>query len=205
MSRELASTTLALLDDAQVQKVAMADFLFDDPAYVHSGIGEITWNGNTYVGIGVLGSISDQEESEALSAQPITFTLSGLDHLQVRNALNAATFGDQIVLYEAFIDDAGTIIGDPLVIWSGTVDQTALSVGPESTVSITGQHDIADIDKVSGARWTNEDQQSRFAGDEFFEFIHEVPTLRLLWGGGPTITGRPPPTDPVIPPGTQRP
>lgn len=189
MSRELTSTMLALLDDANVQKVAMVHMAIDDPVYVHSGLGKITYGGNTYVGIGVLGSVSDHEESEALSAQPITFTLSGLDHLQVRTALNAAAFGDQITLYEAFIDDAGTIIGEPLVIWSGSVDSTSISVGPESSVSIVGQHDIADIDKMSGARWTDEDQQGRFSGDLCFQFIHNMPTLILMWAGGATETG----------------
>ena len=205
MSREISAAVLALAESGHLERVAMVHFAFDDPVYAHSGLGNITWNGNTYVGIGMLGQVSEHQESQGLSVQPITFSLSGLDQQHLRVALNAANYGDQITLYEAFIDDAGDLVSDPVVIWAGSVDSTSVRAGPEPIISIIGQHDIADIDKANGARFTNEDQQARYAGDEFFEFIHEVPTLRLNWAGGPTWTGHRPNFDDEVPPGTQRP
>jgi hypothetical protein len=189
VSRELSAAVLALAESGHLERTAMVHFAFDEDVYVHSGLGEITWNGNTYVGIGMLGNISEQQESQALTVQPITFSLSGLDQQHLRVALDAANYGDQITLYEAFIDDAGDLIADPVVIWAGSVDSTSVRAGMDSAISIVGQHDIADIDKSDGARFTNEDQQARYPGDEFFEFIHEVPTLKLFWGGGHTATG----------------
>lgn len=189
MSRELSAAALALAEAGHLERAAMVHFAFDDPVYVHSGLGEITWNGNTYVGIGMLGQVSEHQESEALTVQPITFSLSGLDQQRLRGALDSASYGDQITMYEAFIDDAGDLVADPVVIWAGSVDSTSIRVGPEPVITIVGQHDIADLDRADGGRFTNEDQQARYEGDEFFEFIHEVPTLRLNWGGGPTATG----------------
>lgn len=189
MSRELAATTLAALDDPAIQKVVLVRFNFDDPVYAHSGLGDITWDGDTYVGIGMLGKISEHEESETLNAAPITFSLSGIDQMQLRSALDAITYGDEVDVWKAIVDDAGDLIGDPVHIYGGSVDSSNVVVGLEPVLNIIAQHAISDTVKKNGAHWTNEDHQRRYPGDEFFEYIHEVPTLRLNWGGSPTTTG----------------
>ena len=189
MSREIGAPNVAEVTAEHLERVALVHMAFDDPLFVHSGLGIITFDGDEYIGIGTLGTIADAKESEALGPAALTFTLSGVDMNLVAEALDAARYGDAITVYEGYVDDAGALVSDPWIIWAGKVDATGAVIGTDPSVSVIGQHDISSLDEIDGSRWTNEDQQAKFSGDKFFEHIAAVPNLKLLWGGGPTTTG----------------
>jgi len=49
------------------------------PVRVWSGVGDITWNGHTWSGLGSLGAISVIEDSSAIIANGVSLTCSGID------------------------------------------------------------------------------------------------------------------------------
>lgn len=199
--RNLSTTQVTAVSAEHVERVVMVSIDFDDPVYVHSGIGIISFDGNEYIGIGALGRVSDTKESEILGPMTLEFTLSGLDMNLLKQAMDSTKYGAEITMYSAIKDEAGDLVGDPFIVWAGKVDSTQYVLSPNPSVTLIGQHDIDQLNEADGGRWSDEDHQNRYSGDLFFEHIADVPTLKLLWGGGPTSTGsrerrrgiRPPP------------
>lgn len=191
MSRGLSSSNQTSIAAAHVHEVVLVAFDFDTPVYVHSGIGTITYDGNDYIGVGEFGGISGVEESEQITVRPLELTLSGLDNDQypgidqvpISDALDAGKYGDAVTIYEGYRNDDGTLADDPWIVATGIFESAAISLGGSNEVVITVQHDLARLEEKNGARYTFEDQQTRFSGDIGFAFVHAVIGQQLLWGG----------------------
>ena len=192
MSREIGSTNTASAEGASVEPVALLKLDLDDPVYAHSGVGVIEYDGNDYIGVGLLGSVTAPSETDELGPQPVTFGMSQIDANLMQYAMSAANYGDEATLYRGYRQDDGTLVSDPYIVWAGTVESTGAKVGPGGQIGITCNHDLAALDQINGGRYTDEDQQDKYSGDKFFSHIADIPTLKLLWGGGPTRTGSAP-------------
>jgi hypothetical protein len=162
---------------------------YGTPVYAHSGIGTIIYDGNSYLGVGALGAVSDADESEDLAPSPLTLTLSGVDAALVSEALDSATYGDVVTIYEGYRQDDGTLVDDPWVVWKGTYEYGSVSLDKDSSVSNIIKHDLAALSEKDGGRFTDEDQQVRYTGDIGFQYITDSAGVKLIWGGKSVVGG----------------
>ena len=190
MSRGLSATNITAITSASVEPVLLAKLGFSTPVYTHSGIGTITYDGNSYVGVGNLGNVTAARESELLGPVAVTLTLSGIDSAFMTEALNSGSHGDAITIYEGYRNTDGTLLDDPWIVWQGTLEYSQLTRGESNTISLVCQHDLAVLEEKDGGRFTDEDQQNKYSGDLAFEFVHDQAGKKLFWGGGPVSTGR---------------
>jgi hypothetical protein len=172
-----------------VQEVVMVKLEFDTPVYAHSGFGNIPFDGNTYLGVGKLGAVSEARETEVLGPTPMQLQVSAVDAALLAEALDSGNFGDRVTIYIGYRQDDGTLVEAPWIAWRGTFEYAKVAVGDENVVAIICQHDLAVLDKSDGARYSNEDQRGRFANDTGFEFVAVIPTQKLIWAGGPISSG----------------
>ncbi len=185
MSRGLSATNQTEVAKNHVQVVLMVNLAFDTPAYFHTGIGNITYGGNTYLGVGDFGGVDGVEESESISPSPIRLSLSGIDSTLISECLNSGRYGDRITIYEGYRQDDGTLVDDPWILASGTYEFGVVDLsGDDSGITITMQHDLAMLDEIEGSRFTDEDQQQRFAGDLGLSFVADSVEKVVPWGGG---------------------
>lgn len=189
MSRGLSTTNEAQVDAQHLHEVALVQFGFDTPVYVHSGIGSITYDSNTYLGMGDLGTISAPRESEALGPAPITLGLEGVTSDYIGEALDSGNLYDEVTIYVGYRQDDGTLVADPWILWKGWYEYGSIELGDESEVQITCQHDLSQISEKKGDRYSDEDAQSKNAGDVAFEFTASTKNQKLLWAGGRVDTG----------------
>jgi hypothetical protein len=185
MTRQIGTVNLAEVDSPSLESVVLVSFDFGDPIYVHTGIGQIEYDGNTYLGVGDLGSIEGIEESEQLSPAPIRLTLSSLVTEHITQAFNAGNFGDEINIFVGYKNSSGVLVDDPWLLARGTFEHAAIELdeGDGNRVTVVMQHDLARIQEKSGRRFSDEDQQQEFVGDDGFSFVHSLPGQTLLWGG----------------------
>ena len=188
MSRTISATNLTEINAAHLHIVTLVHLAFDTPVFTHSGIGNITFNSDVYVGVGQLGAIGESRESEVLGPKQITLQLSGIDPNMIAEAQEAGRFKDAITVYEGYRNDDGTLVDDPWIVWKGWFDYSSITIGDQGIVIITAQHDLAVLNEKDGGRFTDEDHLSRFLLDVFFEFITNMATVKLQWGGK-TISG----------------
>ena len=144
-------------------------------------------SGNTYLGVGDLGDISAARESEALGPASITLTLSGVDSDYISEALNSGNLYDTVTIYQGLRQDDGELYDDPWILWKGHYEFASVSVGEQSAVAITCQHDLSQLNEKHGGRYTDEDQQSVYSGDVGLEFVADMIDVKLLWGGGAIV------------------
>ena len=123
MSRNLnpATETATLAEVYRELLLVELDFA-SGTVYAHSGAGNFVWNGNTYLGIGRLGKVSEIEETEALQANAIKLELSGVDPADVSISLNEEYQGRPARLYIAYLDENYALTGAPVEPFSGQMD-----------------------------------------------------------------------------------
>lgn len=189
MSRDISTLNQAEIDASHLHRVNLVKFEFDTPVYAHTGIGNIDYDGNTYIGIGQFGGFSAPRESEALGPASITFTLNGVDSDHITEALDAGNMYDRITLYEGYRQDDGTLVADPLVIWGGWYEYASISLGENAVVQVIAQHDLSILTEKDGGRYSDEDQQAAYTGDVGLEFAATIASLKLRWGGGGVVVG----------------
>jgi len=186
-SRVIAAPNIVQIDSNETYIVIMVKLEFDTPAYLHSGIGTISFEGNDYIGVGQLGSIDGVDESADLAPAPFRLSISGIDSSFLAEGLDSGNYGDVITVYRGYRQDDGTLVADPWIATRGKLEYTQVVRGEQNAVQLTVQHDLALLDEISGDRWTHEDQTSKFVGDEGLEYVHEMAGVKLLWGGAERV------------------
>lgn len=154
------------------------------PAYVWSGVGSMTWNGNTYTGVGDLGSISVIEEASSVEAKGIEVSLSGIDPTMLADALEEHQLGLPMVVYLALYDaPGGSIIASPLIAWQGRTDQPTITIsGETATISIRGESRILDQSIAPGYRYDNDTAQIFQNGELGFLATSAIQEMTINFG-----------------------
>lgn len=141
--RNLNSTMSSALADGLISPAFLVQIACNSGTiYAWSGVGNLVYGGNTYLGVGSLGQISGIVEGSAVKADGCTVTLSGIwagllsgiPVLVPATAMPWATGGGQNASYLFGLDDGSPPVVVPL----------ALAAGESVTVAATG------LDSVSG-------------------------------------------------------
>jgi hypothetical protein len=143
---------------------------------------DVTWNGYTWTGVGLLGSVEAITEDTALQANGIKLGLSGVDTAIISIALQESYQGRAAKIWLAFVNDAGAIVADPLLIFVGRMDTMTVQDGETATVLLQLENDLAAWDRPRVRRFTDADQQAEYPGDLGMQFVTEVAQRTITWG-----------------------
>lgn len=148
----------------------------------HTGVGNLVYDGNTYLGLGGFGGIDGLGENSNLESEKIKVTLSGVEAANVAIALGEYYQGRSAKFWMAFLDDNMALIADPVLVFQGRMDSMSLQIGQQAKIDLTIINRLADWARPNERRYNNADQQRRFAGDKFFEFVEIQNEKTLYWG-----------------------
>src|SRR3990172_2864611 len=141
-----------------------------------SGVGTISWNGQSWQGAGQLLSITGVTETSDVRAAPMTVTLSGNVSALLATALTEARLGKPGKVWLPAPGAAGAIIADPYLAFSGRLNVPKIDdAGEQCAISITYESRLIDLQRARVRRWTHEDQQIDFPGDLGFEYVSGLP------------------------------
>src|SRR5262249_45354368 len=141
------------------------------------------WGSQTWQGIGNLGAIGDLEEGIDLSPIAVTLRLNALDATILGIALTEPVFNRRLLIYRGLLNDNGQLVDTPEVRWCGYMDVTAIEYGGDQDgVELRAESDLRFFDQANGTRFTDEDQQKRYPGDTFFQYLARIIDARLVWG-----------------------
>ena len=138
-----------------------------------------------FLGIGRLGSVSTVGESSTLQASGVKLTLSGIPPAHIAAAFERAQ-GRPGRIWLGFLDEKYRLVVDPVLVFSGLIDDTTIDLGALVKVTLSVENRMIAWERPKVRRYTNEDQQQRFADDKFFEFVNPTVEKELLWGVGST-------------------
>jgi len=161
-----------------------------------SGVGDLTYDSETYTGVGDLLGISPVTETSDMQASGINVTLTGVKSSLVVIAKDHEYQGRPITVMLGAFDASGDLVADPTVIFAGFMDtMTIAESGETSTISIACENKLIAFERAKVRRYTAEDQKIDHPTDKGFEFVTAIVEKEIIWGraspaSNPTYTGR---------------
>jgi hypothetical protein len=204
MSRDLTSSVLGLLEDDVVYPFFAVELLFDTGAlYLWTGLGDLVYQGTTYVGTGTLLDISDVEETVEIAARGATLTLSGIPSEVLALALTEPYQGRQCRIYFGLfnkgklLEESGTYIlledGSRInlelqelglaEIFAGYMDQMNIQEGADTCdVELKVENKLVDLERARVRRYSSGYQKSVYPNDKGFDFVEDLQDKEIVWG-----------------------
>jgi hypothetical protein len=184
-SRDITPTTLAAATAPTFHPVLLLKIEFDGgDVNIHSDLGDITFGGDTYTGVGVLGSVSAAQEVSDLSHSQINLSLSGLPLDLVSILFNEQYQGRTATLFVGYMDlTTGLLVDTPTILYKGLVDTADFQQDKTFTITISVGSRFAAWDNPQIRRYNNSDQQSRYPGDTGLQYIEQSTNKTIIWGG----------------------
>lgn len=183
--RGASSAVQTALAADNVGIVIFVEMLFDSGAVRVCTAGyNFTWNGFTWLGLGQLGEIQPLEESEGSEIIGLKFTISGVDPAYLSLALQEAYQGRTVNVYVGFLNLPNyTIIADPVLEWSGQMDQMIIVDGADgtATVTVTAENELYDFSRSRQLSYSHEDQIRLFPGDTGLEYAASLEKQPIIW------------------------
>lgn len=147
-----------------------------------SGVGDLAWGGYTWQGAGELLEVSALSESDEVVSRGVQVSLTASSSI-VSAALGSARQGKPGRVYLGFVDAAGALVADPVMLFEGRLDVPEIEPGTDTcTVTIAYEDELAALDRPLIRRYTPEDQKLDDATDRGFEFVTALQDVSVAWG-----------------------
>jgi len=185
MSRTIAAPTQAELAQAQLAPVIFVELDFASGFIrMWSGVGPISWNGNTWTGGGQLLEVSSIEETKAVEATAASITLSGVPSELVSIAYGDFSQGRPVRIWLGLLNvTTGAVLADPVQIFAGRMDTIGdADSGDTATIQVSAESNLADLDRLRARFYTDQDQQRIFEGDRSLRYIPSMQDRPITWG-----------------------
>lgn len=149
-----------------------------------TGLGNLTFNSEIYLGIGKGGKLSDFQETSDLRANGITLSLSGVSQDMLSIALSQIQQGRDAIVFMGYFDNSTrTLIVDPYEIFTGVTDIPIIKEGSSrATIAIKCENRLITLNIPKVRRYTKEDQSIEFPNDLGFDFVPSIQDKVVQFG-----------------------
>lgn len=208
MSRALDPTVEEAIEEKVVRPFLAALIDLPDPVYAFTGIGTLTFDDASgvereWIGAGRLGAFDNIEESTDGSATGVRVTLLEVPSSFRDDIAQQATRGAKFETYIGVIEQGGSwhsVLGRKLLRRDRLDKYEIADAGDTLSVQITGESRAIDQRRPAIKRFTDEYQQRKHSGDDFFQYVPQMVEVPILWakaedstvtsgGGGSGIGG----------------
>lgn len=182
--RSLPPSMISALQASTVFPAYLLDITFaSGPAYVWSGVGNLSFSGNQYLGVGSMGEIGTIQEITDVHPVGTQVQLSGIDQVLQQDCLNDIQIGAPASLTLATLDPVAKSIVASYPIFAGTVDKPVHRSGPDSlTIALSLENRLYNLQRASSRRYTAADQRVHYTDDIAFNWVEVLNDAAFLWG-----------------------
>lgn len=187
MSRAPTSAFNTALAAEHLEEVVFVELQFaSGTVYVCTRDRDIAWNGQTWLGMGRVGSIEPVEEGAELEARAIVMTLSAIPAEMLAIALNPPDYKNRPARFWSGLLDTSspsaiTVVADPVGPFLYRMDSLDFELGESGTVRLTAHSRLEDWQRPRIRRYNDADQQAQYPGDKFFEHTEAMAQAEFLW------------------------
>lgn len=185
----MARFNQTIIDAVEQKTITCYEMIYadiDGGIWITNAPRDISYGGNTYLGLGAFLGFSNIEETGKFSISEITVTLSGVPAFDAGDAsfvsiiLQHDYIDKQVQIYRAFFN-RDTFL-DAFLMFEGRVSAPVIrdNPGETTTVAMTVSNNWVDYDRTNGMITNNERQQTLYPGDLFFEHANET-TKDIAW------------------------
>ncbi len=183
MARDLPSAVATAIVQTVVPLAHFAEFSFaSGTVRMWSGLGPITWAGQTWTGSGDFGGLSPVDETTELGASGLSFTLSGIPSSILALALGDLYRGRPCKLWLAILNPAGAVV-DTYLVFAGRMDVMKIDdSGETGSIALQAESRMIDLKRARQLRYTDAEQKRLFPGDLGLEYVAKLAEKPLQWG-----------------------
>lgn len=186
MSRNLSTNTINATSALLVLPIVFVEVAFSSGYLsLHTGYGDLTFNGSTYTGAGGLLGISEVEEDTDTCSHGCRFSLNGLDAGMTAAFLQEQYQGRPVRAWLAFFnaDGSQTLLADPYEFFTGRLDTASMSVdGDSAALEASAESELIDLRRSREQRYTHVNMTRLNPTDKGFEFVEGIQNRAILWG-----------------------
>lgn len=185
MSRDMTPAMEAATLASEVHPILFAEIgVSTGFIRVHTGIGDITFNGEVFQGVGEFGGVSEIVETEDVEANGLVFILSGVPAVNIAVAFNSMEQGLPAILWIGAFDlTTRALIVDPVLVYEGLTDVPEIDeTGETAAFAINTENRLIQLERPKTRRYTDLDQKLDFATDRGFEFVPSLQDRQVKFG-----------------------
>lgn len=180
---------------AEIEKDVVRPFFavgieFPDPVFIWTGIGDVSFAGEEWIGIGgvdgdgnaaCIGSLDTIGEGTDGSATGIKVTIVGISPEHREHLEAQALRGSQFRVYFGALNETRQIVQAYKLLTRARLDSYQIVDGDTLSVIVTGESRMIDQRRPAIKRYTDAYQQRKYPGDRFFEYMPQLPSIPILW------------------------
>lgn len=195
MSRDMTSAMQSALAAPVVKPAIIVRLDFATGAVrVHSGVGNLSFNSETYTGLGALGAVADIVETIDGSSNTCDLQMvasSALIALAL-GEIGGARGRQGRVWFGSYDLSTGLLISDPIMRYSGVIGTISHDDNGETGKLVIGLVDETGDQERPRTRYYNmADQQRIDSTDTSMKGVVDLPNKQLNWGNSKVFTGNP--------------
>jgi hypothetical protein len=172
----------AALEHAQLAYAVDFDFP-SGHVRLHTGSGDLVVAGNTYTGVGSIGSIQGNPERLKLGSEKWSYSLSGVDPSVIPESEIDNSFGRSVVEYEVWMNPATNQVAGYEINREGRIDGMRRRDGVSPVIMVSVENRLVILDQADGWRYTGEHQAQFFPGDLGCDETKNLESKEVIWGG----------------------
>lgn len=184
MARDLSSGMQTQVTAPVLRPVIFAEIHNDgDTLYLWTGDRDISWNGQTWTGMGLIIGALVIPESSQIRADGVNLVLSGIPSDLLSAALTELRQGKPVKIYFGAMNVDGTVVADPYASFIGRADQVTIQdSGSTGTIQLSVENRLIDLQRPRQRRYEPEDQKAEYPDDLGFDFVPELQAINLSYG-----------------------
>jgi hypothetical protein len=170
--KTLQAGTLTAIAQNAVALAQLVKMDLEIPWYVNTTSWDITYNGNTYLGVASAAGRIDVIDEAPGEIKGLRFELPAIRSEDIASALAAPVQGKTVTIYTAIFSTTTYQALEASVDWSGRLDTMSIVEAEKaSLIQVTAEHIGIDLLRPSGLLYSNQDQQRLYPGDKSWEFV----------------------------------
>jgi hypothetical protein len=154
--------------------------------FAWSGIGDLVWDGDTYLGVGTFGGIDTVEETDEVEATGTRLILTGVPTALISVMLQSMEQGRPAQIWLAALDlVTNALIADPYLVFEGLTDVPEIDdAGDAAAIAVSTENRLIKLETPLERRYTDLDQKLRDPTDRGFEYVPGLQDKQILFGSG---------------------
>jgi hypothetical protein len=186
MPRPMSTAMSIAIAQNQVYPCVLVEATFQSgPVYLWSGYGTLVYGGNSYIGVGAMGSISPIEEGSTVEAKGVVLTFSGFDASLLPSVMTEFLLRKPAIVSLGLFNE-GSLIANPLICFQGLMDRPQIdATGKVATITINCESELLDMSVSVERRYDQEDQARDWPGDLGMNFVVNIQEITIWFGEAP--------------------
>ena len=185
MARDLTNDMIAEIEAVKNSPIFLYEGVFIGfTLRLWNGIGDLSWDSQTWQGNGWLRGFQGVEENVDMSSTGMDIELAGVPQFLISTLLNSVQQNASGKLWLGFLDSSGNVVADPYLMFRGKLDVPTIDdqVG-NPIIQLSYEAETIDLENASDYRYTPESQKIFYPNDKGFDYVAQLAaTWKGQWG-----------------------